>query len=302
MSVFNSTRIILHGAKAVQEGLRGIIERANERSPLEVRLTWEAKDIKRFVAEASSDGCKRIIFAGGDGTLKEGAKALMSLAKKDRPEMAILPMGTANDFARANDIPVDLAEALALAQTAKAFSVDCVKANDEFFINVASGGFGAEVTASTPEALKKLMGGGAYTIAGLVKAVTFAPYQGVISCDSFKESGEFLFAAVGNGRQAGGGLSLCSEAMINDGKFDLVIIKSFLPEAITEVLAELSNVGPDGEYVKYVKTGWAEWDFGGKMPLNLDGEPLGDTQVKFELIEGAIDLALPESSPLLVKS
>ncbi len=64
-------------------------------------------------------------------------------------------------------------EAIELAVNGDAVAVDCVQANDRYFINIAAAGFGAEITAETPVELKNFLGGGAYTLTGLVKALGF---------------------------------------------------------------------------------------------------------------------------------
>ena len=80
----------------------------------------------------------------------------------DHPEIAlgIVPLGTANDFATGCGIPTDdVLAALLLAAEGEPTRVDVGKANDRFFLNVASGGFGAEVTSKTPKDMKKVLGG-----------------------------------------------------------------------------------------------------------------------------------------------
>lgn len=68
---------------------------------IEVRVTWEHCDAERLVNEASRDGIQRIVTAGGDGTLNEVVSGLAKLDSDKRPELAIMPLGTANDFATA---------------------------------------------------------------------------------------------------------------------------------------------------------------------------------------------------------
>ena len=159
-------RLIINGKKAGLESVRNAVFDARRQGVVEVRPTWEGGDVERLVQEAVADGCVRLMAGGGDGTVKEMTEALMKLPSENRPEMSILPLGTANDFATACGIPSEPAAALALAREGSAVAVDCVRANDEFFMNVASGGFGAQVTANTPVALKNFLGGGAYTLSG----------------------------------------------------------------------------------------------------------------------------------------
>ncbi|MBV7296317.1 lipid kinase YegS [Enterovibrio paralichthyis] len=292
-------RVLLNGKKAGLEPVRHAIFNARQSGDIEVRVTWEGGDIERLVKEAIHDGCKRIVAAGGDGTVNECAAALMGYEPEQRPEMAVLPLGTANDFATACQIPLTLEQALHLAQTGSVTAVDCVSANDRHFINVASGGFGAKVTAETPVALKNFLGGGAYTLAGIVQALSFEPYQGKTLMPDHESDQEVIVGAVCNGRQAGGGQILGPNAMLNDGLLDTIVLRRFPLEAVTQVIAEINDVGSDGEYVRRIRTPWIEWQSDDVMPINLDGEPISAKKIRFEAIPNAIKLVLPKGCPLI---
>jgi len=165
-------RLILNGKKADRLDVRAAV--ANLRGAghdLEVRVTWERGDAARMVAEAAVDGVPRVIAGGGDGSINEAATGLLALPADQRPALGILPLGTANDFATACGIPAEPAAALQLALTGEPAGIDAGRCNDGIFVNVASGGFGAEITADTPVALKNFLGGGAYTLMGLLKAI-----------------------------------------------------------------------------------------------------------------------------------
>jgi diacylglycerol kinase family enzyme len=95
-----------------------------------------------------------------------------------RHRLEFLPLGTANDFARGAGIDAkDLMGALELACTGSPTKIDIGRMNNQYFINVASAGFGAEVTATTPQDMKKLLGGMAYSIMGFVKASSLSPMK-----------------------------------------------------------------------------------------------------------------------------
>jgi diacylglycerol kinase family enzyme len=101
-------RILLNGKKADLDGVRTAISLLrNESVPIEVRVTWEHGDAKRLVQEASQDGVARIVAAGGDGTLNEVINGMAKLDTNRYPELAILPLGTANYFASACAIPLE---------------------------------------------------------------------------------------------------------------------------------------------------------------------------------------------------
>ncbi|MEZ9199762.1 YegS/Rv2252/BmrU family lipid kinase [Shewanella sp. 10N.286.54.B9] len=180
--------LILNGKKAGLTEIRQSVNTLRQQGySIEVRCTWESGDVARFVKEATLSNITRIIAGGGDGTVNELVAAIATLkqdademlvSQLNKSEIAILPLGTANDFATACQIPTDVEAALELALTGKAYSIDIAQANERYFINVASAGFGAQVTVDTPVELKDLLGGQAYFISGLVQALNFSPYQG----------------------------------------------------------------------------------------------------------------------------
>lgn len=292
-------RVIINGKKAGLEPVRSAIFKARESGMVEVRATWEGGDVNRLVQEAIRDGCQRLVAAGGDGTVNEVTDALLRLPEEMRPEVAILPLGTANDFATACTIPSDPLAALRLAQTGESFRIDAVSANDFHFINVASGGFGAQVTANTPVALKNFLGGGAYTLSGLVQAVNFAPFSGKVSLPGEAVNVEVIVCAACNGRQAGGGQQLAPTAMIDDGLLDVVALIQFPVEKTGQVLNELMEVETNGEYVRRYRVPWIEWASEVEMPVNLDGEPISAKKICFKVLPNAIKLVLPDSCPMV---
>lgn len=292
-------RVILNGKKAGLEAVRSAIFKARESGLVEVRSTWEGGDVKRLVDEACREGCQRLVAAGGDGTINEIADAILHLDEDKRPEIAVLPLGTANDFAMACTIPSDPLAALTLAQTGRPYSVDAVKANTFHFVNVASGGFGAQITSNTPVQLKNFLGGGAYTLSGLVQALDFSPYHGEVRLPEELLKDHFVVGAVCNGRQAGGGQQLAPTAMIDDGLLDLVVLKQFPAGTLVQVITELVDSEISGEYVKRFRVPWVEWNSDIDVPMNLDGEPISTKKLRFEALPGAIKLVLPETCPMI---
>ena len=292
-------RVILNGKKASLEPVRKAIYKARESGGVEVRVTWESGDVNRLVQEASAEGCRRLVAGGGDGTVNEVVDALLKLPADQRPELAILPLGTANDFATGCAIPAEPLAALNLARSGRVRAVDGVRANDYHFINVASGGFGAQVTANTPVALKNFLGGGAYTLSGMVQALNFVPYRGQMRLpggETYED--DVIVAAVCNGRQAGGGQQLAPSALIDDGLLDIVGLVNFSTDAMGQVIKELTGPETSGDYVIRFSVPWAEWESVVEMPINLDGEPIKTKKIRFEVLSKAIHLVLPENCPM----
>ena len=295
-------RLLLHGGKmddpAVKEAVTWV--RQHHFFALDLHTIYDPAEVDTMVRDAVEDGIDRLIAGGGDGTLNLILNALMKLPPERRPEMAILPVGTANDFARAATLPLDPLEALLLAVDGRAVSIDVGQVNERWFLNVASGGFGAQVTAETPPELKAFLGGAAYALTGLLKLFSFIPIRGRMRIGEEEFEGEAFATAVCNGRQAGGGMLLAPDAKIDDGLFDIVLYTlDDLP--VPSTLAPPSS--PLGWLLPFKKVFRApEVEFTpeeGIRRINLDGEPFEADHFRFRIHPGVLRLVLPAQNPLL---
>jgi lipid kinase YegS len=301
-------RLILNGKSAGDEPLRAAVAAMRARGiALSVRVTWEAGDAERYVSDAIADGIDTVIAAGGDGTLSEVAT---TLAHRDEgaemlPTLGLVPMGTANDFADAARIPESVADAFGLIESAPAQPIDLLKlvANGSvhWAANLASGGFGTQVTVDTPDGMKKLLGGLAYLVTGMSKLGRIEPLRARIHGPGFDWEGGFIALGVGNGRQAGGGQALCPDARIDDGLLDLTIV----PELEGEVAATLATMMTDGRHAALDRIAtrrqlaWLEIDAVEPVVLNLDGEPVESGHFRIDCVPGRVRMHLPLGCPLL---
>ncbi len=299
----NRLRVIVNGKKAQDPLFReAVYTLRDEGYKIEVRVTWEYGDIIRFVEEAAKESVSRIAVAGGDGSVNEAVNGLMRLSESERPALGIVPMGTANDFATACEISPFPTEAMLLAVQSEAAPVDVVRANERYFVNVASGGFGAQVVAETPQSLKNFLGGGAYTLSAVIKALNFTSHNGRLIADDLDIEGKTIAGLVCNGRQAGGGQIIAPYAYIDDGWLDIVVILEFPLVDLGEVIAELTDYEHSGKYVKRFRKKWVESIPDRKRSVNLDGEPYEAEKIRFEIVPGAIRMLLPETCPMLIRN
>jgi lipid kinase YegS len=290
--------LIINGKVAGNDALRAAIARQRAAGHrIEVRVTWEKGDAQRFVSEA--DAVDLLIAAGGDGTLNEVLHGLMDVPEAVRPILGIVPLGTANDFATGCGIPDDPAKALALCMRGEGVPIDVGKANDDWFINAASSGFGAEITATTSPELKRLLGPAAYTVMGAILAINLQHYRGRLILPDRDITGTGPVAIVGNGRQTGGGIQFAPRAYIDDGLLDVLIVRQISPTALLAAARELQQLPPDGEYISYWQTPWLEVYPEEEIPVNLDGEPLRFSAVRYEAVPKAIQLIVPPNCQLL---
>jgi lipid kinase YegS len=291
-------QLILNGKVAGNDALRtAVVQQRALGHSIEVRVTWEKGDARRFVAEAS--GVDLLIAAGGDGTLNEVVHGLMDLAPAGRPVLGVVPLGTANDFATGCGIPRDPGRALALCMEGEGVPIDVGKANEHWFLNAASVGFGAAVTATTSPELKRLLGPAAYTVMGAILAMNVHQYHGRLTLPDREVTGSGPVAIVGNGCQTGGSFQVTPRARIDDGLLDVLVVRHIPAAALLVAARELQQLSPDGEYISYWQTPWAEVHPEGAIPVNLDGEPVRFSGVRYEAVPRAIRLIVPPNCPML---
>src|SRR5881296_2199722 len=291
-------QLILNGKAAGNDALQTAIARQRAIGhTIEVRVTSEKGDARRFVAETGE--VDLVIAAGGDGTLNEVIHAFMDLSEAARPVLGVVPLGTANDFATGCGIPHDPEQALALCMEGNEVLIDVGKANEHWFLNAASIGFGAEITATTPPELKRLLGPVAYTVMGAILATNLHHYKGRLTLPDCEIAGSGPVAIVGNGRQAGGGVQVTPRARVDDGLLDVLTVRDIPALALLTAARELQELSPDGEYIKYWQTPWAEVHTEEEIPVNLDGEPVRFSSVRYEALPRAIRLIVPPNCPLL---
>ncbi|ELQ13191.1 lipid kinase [Pseudomonas fluorescens BRIP34879] len=291
--------LILHGKQALNEDVRSAVNARRELGwELAVRVTWEGGDARRLVDEALGNGYTHIIAGGGDGTLRDVAEA-MAQSKADA-SLVLMPLGTANDFAKAAGVPQEPAQALALLDT-PARAIDLGQVGGQIFLNMATGGFGSQVTANTSEDLKKVLGGAAYLFTGLTRFSELKAAYAELDGPDFHWQGELLALGIGNGRQAGGGHELCPEAMADDGLLDVSILPA--PQEVVGTLRELMNNGwgLDAMFVR-ARLPWVQIRQARELYINLDGEPLNGDDLRFEALPKALRVHLPEGSPLVVQA
>lgn len=301
-------RLILNGKCAGDEPLRDAVMTMRQRDiRLSVRVSWEEGDAERYVSEAIEDGVDTIIAAGGDGTLSAVATVL---AHRDAtadalPTIGVVALGTANDFASAAQIPAPAIEAFELIHANAAQPIDLLKldANDEthWAANLASGGFGTQVTVDTSDGLKKMLGGLAYLITGMSKLGRIEPIHARITGDDFAWEGGFIALGIGNGKQAGGGQALCPDALIDDGLLDCTIV----PELEGEVGATIGTLMTEGKEAALDRVAvrqqlrWVAIDALEPLTLNLDGEPVEARHFRIDCVPRRVRMHLPPGCPLL---
>lgn len=285
-------------AEAVTEVLR---RTAGRLEGIEIRKTDGAGDARRLAARAVEEGFGRLVAAGGDGTLNDVLNGLApDLA---RVELGLLPAGTGNDLARTLEIPTDPEEAVEVLLAGATRSLDAARlecaGGTRWFLNLSAGGFSGEVDPDLKAEIKEAWGPLSYVRTAFEALSELEAYRVRLVLEPGTPEEErirlaALNVAVANGRYVGGGLHVAPEAAPDDGLLDVVAIRA-APAGRLSLLAPRVVAGQhlDHELVLYRKVRALEVHSEPAMPFNADGEPVGETPVRYQVVPGAVRFVAP---------
>lgn len=279
-------------AGRLQAQIRAAATAAAERAcyRLEFRTTEARGDAEEIAREASAAGAARLVLAGGDGTLHEGING----ADRSVTEVAAVPIGTGNDFARAAKLSRRLDEAIAFALEGAAMPTDLGVCGGRAFLNVAGCGFDAEVARRINSGYRLLRGTAAYLAAVVQALADLRPSNLRIEIDGEAREVRGLLCAVANGTSYGGGMRIAPEARFDDGLLDVVVVGDV---GRLEFAAQFPRVFR-GTHLGHPKV----WQGRGRrvrieasppVGVLLDGEDGGETPAQFAVVPSALRFVRP---------
>jgi diacylglycerol kinase (ATP) len=207
-------------ASRADEALTALRDWFAARAPSTMIATHSEADLRQAIAEQGQEA-DRIVIGGGDGTI---SRALPHLLALDKP-LAVLPLGTANDFANTLGVPPDVMEAARIAIEGRPHRIDVGFVNGEPYLNVASVGVAATAARAQSTELKHRWRILAYPISLWHAVRRSKPFVVTLNVDGQPAwTGPVYQVSVGNGRFHGGGLTVADHATIDDGKLDLYLV------------------------------------------------------------------------------
>ena len=234
----------------------------------------------------------RVVCCGGDGTLHEVISGLMAL--KHRPEIGYIPAGTTNDFSRNLRLPRGMD---ARAETAAAGCprlVDVGRFNDQYFIYVAAFGAFTDVSYDTPQSFKNLFGHLAYVLEGAARLPNLHSYHLTVESDAGREEGDFIYGMVSNTVSVGGFQSRGHNVSLDDGLFEVVLIRfPQNPAQFQSILTYLmqGGTGDAGGMVTQLRTANLRVTSQAPLPWTLDGEYGGDpTDTRIQVVKQTVSI------------
>ena len=238
---------------------------------------------------------EKVVISGGDGTLNEAVCGMID--GKVKAPLGYIPAGTTNDFAHSLKIPRKILEAAEIAVNGKEFPCDIGMINGEYFIYVAAFGTLSDISYVTSQKTKKVLGHGAYIVEGFKQWHGLDRIHTRVETDDMKIDDEFCYGMVGNSRYtAGVKLNYASEVSMNDGMFEVILIKTpNNPKQFSDVMLEFLNAKKTKKNVLKFKTSKVKFSFDYPITWTRDGE-CGDSvkNVEIEVVKQPIRIMVPD--------
>ena len=259
---------------------------------------WHAAELAKITSE---EGCDYLISAGGDGTLHEVINGLLlsEVPPDRRPAVGLLPLGSANDFARTAGISSsseDLAKWIS-NRTIQKIDAGMIRLDAtgemRYFINVAGLGLGAEVV-QLMNRKEPFLGAALHYYYGIFRGfLQYRKKEVVCRGNAWEWKGRMLQMAVGNGRYFGNGICIVPQAALADGTLGVSIFGDL---SLWDYMKNIQNL-KKGNFIEHPGVIYRNSNElflkGDGCGIEADGEFLGSLPATVSVIPSALSFLMP---------
>ncbi|MCR5611119.1 MAG: diacylglycerol kinase family lipid kinase [Clostridiales bacterium] len=253
-------------------------------------------DATRLASEYGGD-VKHLVVIGGDGTINEVIRGIMTLEKESRPVIGYIPMGSTNDFSAALGLPKTPDGLIETAIDGVPTAIDVGAFNGRHYAYLASFGAFTDISYSTPQNAKNALGFLAYLGSGMNSIANIRPIKTTVMIGDEMITDEYAFASVSNTPSVVGVINYSrSRVDLSDGIFEVMLIN--YPRNAVE-LGKVAHALSSGDYNCELMHIYScrEVRFILDDPVNwmLDGELVeSGHEVRIRNVPSAIDIMLPK--------
>lgn len=261
-------------------------------SSYEIYEVTGAEDLRAVVVAACKEGVSCVVAAGGDGTVSAVADAMVG----SEALMGILPAGTGNSLARVLGIPADVGMAASiLLGNSSVAEIDALAIGERYAVLNVSAGVTAIAQSQTGPAEKRFLGRIAYGLETAKAWQEFRPTRFSLKVDGNVQTYEAMDLTVANG------LSLSALSLdwgpvdrFQDGQLDAYLLSAQGPLAAGVLLTELMLGEESGIYTQHLTVKESiEVETERPVPVQVDGEVIGETPVTIRLLPRALRILVP---------
>jgi YegS/Rv2252/BmrU family lipid kinase len=263
------------------------------------RPTQQRLDAYNYIKTYGSE-YDRIVVSGGDGTLNEAVKGLMTFDIDKRRSLGYIPAGTTNDFAATLGIPKNMTDAAEIAVNGSEFKCDIGRFNNVTFNYVAAFGAFTDVPYDTPQPSKNALGQFAYILEGMKRLPSLPSYRVKIKYDGGEIDEEIFLCIILNATSVGGihSAGRLLNVNLNDGLFEMLVFRQ--PTNLIDFQAILTGLmkGEDScDGYTIIKSSRFEFSSQDNIKWTLDGEYGGDpTEAVIEVLPSAMTFLVSNDS------
>lgn len=266
--------------------------------PTHLVIPSSSANATREAALAAERGDSILFVVGGDGSVRDAALGLAGSATA----LAAVPSGTVNIWAREAGVPSGLRKSIDAHLEGQSVHMDLGRAGDHCFLLMAGVGWDAEIAAQVNHRLKKRIGDVAYMLQAALAAPRLRPTHTRWTTDGEEVEEELAWMVLGNTRLYGGKIHITREAVIDDGLLDVVAL---CPHSLTETMRVAGKLvigkREDARMLTF-RTPELHIQTAG-IPVQLDGDPVGETPMSFSVDPGALLVSVPagELAPIFAR-
>lgn len=244
-------------------------------------------EIEKIALDADIERITEIIVLGGDGTVVEAINGIIN--KKIR--LGIIPIGTGNDFFRSIQPKIDIDDAIKKIVDEKIILSDVGKINDTYFLNVSGFGMDSYILENLKKIKKYIKGSIAYTVSTFYTLFSYRSKKVYIEIDGIQLERDIMLVSICNGKYFGGGMMISPNASIDDGQFELIIVKKMSILRFIKLFGKIFK--GTHLFVDEVE------EFKGKkfkiksdveIPINVDGNLIGVTPLEINVTNYKLEI------------
>ena len=268
------------------------VKKYYDRKGVEYRIHYtDAPRHATRLAEELSKTSDVIVALGGDGTVNEVFNGIDA----EKVKFGIIPCGSGNDFADSAKIPLPPEKAAELILSGEAKPTDYMVCGGVRGLNIIGTVIDVDILKRCRKS-KILKGKLQYVISLIISLIKFVFYKFYIMRDGAekREEKEALIACVGNGKKFGGGIRMCPEAEIDDGKLDFVVAgklkKSKIPHAFIQLMK--GNILKQ-DFTSFERVEHIRLEFDKPVTIQIDGELYDDIDFDLSIVKSGVKIFRP---------
>ena len=265
------------------------------------RALEDPRGLRAAIDEAAARGARTVVVGGGDGTMR----SVVAPVLRHGLTLGVLPLGTANDFARSLRLPLEIAAAAEVIARGRTLEVDVGVVDGLPFLNAVSAGVSADCAQRLDAQTKRRLGVLAYPVSAIAAAARHRPFHARLEIDGERFEAEVLQIVVGNSRYQGGGRLIDLDATPVDRILHVYAVLAHPAGGRAHRWARnvwrlgrvgwLTRSGRHASYPHVLTARGAEIRLSTEPPvaLDVDGELCGKTPARFRQLPNALRVRVP---------